>query len=403
MTTSDEEGRNPFAAATEQSMSRRRLLKIGGLGALAAVGGGALLAACGDDDDDTAGSATTAAGGTATTAAGATGGAALSKVKAHWVYIGPPDDNGWTQTHDLGRQAAVKALGDKVETEFTPNIAFGAETTQLFQKLVNDGNNIIFANTEYADLLSEVAKKSPDVKFVECNGHVYTANEFGYYMAHESTAYLMGVAAGALAPSGKIGYIGAFPTATTYNDVNGLLLGARSVNPAATVQTVLVSTFFDPQKATAAANALLDAGVEFLFGVMDEPAFLQEAEKRGVWTGYWNLDYRQAAPTKYVNNYDLSAWGPFYTEQLQAVLDGTWKAPTEVTLLPCPLGQWGPNVPQDVQDKVAAAKAKLDGGQPVYQGPLKDNKGNEKLAAGKSLDSQGAYAIDWAVDGVSGF
>jgi simple sugar transport system substrate-binding protein len=402
MTTSDER-RDQNALAFEQSMTRRRLLKLGGIGTLAALGGGALLAACGDDDDDSAGSATTAGGGTATTAAGATGGgAALSKVKAHFVYIGPPDDNGWTQTHDLGRQAAQAALGDKVETAFTPNVGFGAETTQLFQKLVDDGNNIIFANTEYTNLLSDVAEKSPDVKFVECNGHVFTANEFGYYMAHEKPAYLMGVAAGLLAKSGKIGYIGAFPTATTFNDVNGMLLGARSVNPSATVNAVLVSTFFDPQKATQAANALLDSGVEFLFGVMDEPAFLQVAESKGVWTGYWNLDYRQAAPTKYVNNYDLSAWGPFYTEQLQAVLDGSWTAPKEVTLLDCPLGNWGPQVPKDVQDKVAEAKAKLDGGQAVYQGPLKDTKGTERLKAGESLDSLGAYAIDWAVEGVTG-
>ena len=394
MTTADE-GRDPIASAVEQSMTRRRLLKLGGIGTLAALGGGALLAACGDDDDDSAGSATTAAGGGG-------GGAKVDKVKAHWVYIGPPDDNGWTQTHDLGRQAAQAALGDKAETAFTPNVGFGAETTQLFQKLVDDGNNIIFANTEYTNLLSDVAVKSPNVKFVECNGHVFTANEFGYYMAHEKPAYLMGVAAGLLAKSGKIGYIGAFPTATTFNDVNGLLLGARSVNPAATVNTVLVSTFFDPQKATQAANALLDSGVEFLFGVMDEPAFLQVAESKGVWTGYWNLDYRQAAPTKYVNNYDLSAWGPFYTSQLQAVLDGTWTAPKEVTLLDCPLGSWGPQVPKDVQDKVAEAKTKLDGGQAVYQGPLKDTKGTERLKAGESLDSLGAYAIDWAVEGVTG-
>jgi len=402
MTTSEDEGRDALAEAASQSMSRRRLLRIGGMGALAAIGGPALLAACGDDDDDAASSATTAAGA-ATTAAGATGGGTpKAKVKAHFVYIGPPDDNGWTQTHDLGRQAAQKALGDKVETAFTPNIGFGAETTQLFQKLVDDGNDIIFANTEYTNLMSDVAVKSPNVKFVECNGHVYTANEFGYYMAHEKPAYLMGVAAGMLAKSGKIGYIGAFPTASTYNDVNGLLLGARTVNPAATVQSVLVSTFFDPQKATQAANALIDAGVEFLFGVMDEPAFLQVAESKGVWTGYWNLDYRQAAPTKYVNNYDLSAWGPFYTQQLQAVLDGTWKASPDIVLLDCPLGSWGPQVPKEVQDAVAAAKAKLDAGQSVYQGPLKDTKGNEKLAAGKSLDSKAAYSVDFAVEGVTG-
>jgi basic membrane lipoprotein Med (substrate-binding protein (PBP1-ABC) superfamily) len=406
--TMRDDGRNPFDAAAAHPLSRRRLLKIGGLGTLAAIGGGALLSACGDDDDDSGGSGSgTTAGGAATTAAGATGGsgggAALDKVKAHWVYIGPPDDNGWTQTHDEGRLAAAAALGDRVETAFTPNIGFGAETTQLFRKLVDDGNHIIFANTEYTNLMSDVAAEAPDVKFVECNGHIFTENLFGYYMSHEIPAYLLGVAAGHLAPTGKIGYIGAFPTASTYNDVNGLLLGARSVNPAATVQTVLVSTFFDPQKATQAANALLDSGVEFLFGVMDEPAFLQVAESRGVWTGYWNLDFRQAAPTKYVNNYDLSAWAPFYTEQLQAMLDGTWKAPSEVVLLDCPLGEWGPEVPQDVQDAVAEAQAKVEADGGIYVGPLKDNKGVEKLPAGQTIDSLGAYSIDWAVEGVSGF
>jgi basic membrane lipoprotein Med (substrate-binding protein (PBP1-ABC) superfamily) len=402
--TRPEDHPKPLVRAADQPMTRRRLLKIGGIGTLAALGGGVLLGACGDDDDDDGGTTgTTAAGATGTTAAGATGGgAALDKVKAHWVYIGPPEDNGWTQTHDQARLAVQEALGDRVETDFTPNVLFGAETAQLFQQLVDDGNHIIFANTEYANLLSDVAANAPDVKFLECDGHVYTENLFPYYVAHEIPAYLLGVAAGLLAPSGRIGYIGAFPTATAYNDVNGLLLGARSVNPDATVQTVLVSTFFDPQKATQAANALLDGGVEFLFGVMDEPAMLQVAESRGVWTGYWNLDYREAAPTKYVNNYDLSAWEGFYTEQVQAVLDGTWTAASEVVLLDCPLGAWGDEVPQDVQDAVAEAKARLDGGEAVYTGPLRDNKGTERLADGESLSGVDVYAIDFAVEGVEG-
>ena len=165
------------------------------------------------------------------------------------------------------------------------------------------------------------------------------------------------------------------PTATTYNDVNGLLLGARSVNPEATVETVLVSTFFDPQLAAQAANALLDNGVEFLFGVMDEPTFLQIAEEAGVWTGYWNLDFREAAPTKYTSNFDLSAFGPFYTQQCQAVLDGTWAAPSEVVLLDTPLGAWGPEVPQDVQDTVADAAASIAAGElDVYEGPARRHR-----------------------------
>lgn len=385
-------------------VSRRQALRMGAFGLGGIAFGGSLLAACGDDDGDTDTGSAGDNGSTVTTAAAdAPEPVGKDKIKAHWVYIGPPDDNGWTQEHDRGRLAAQEALGDRLETAFTPNIGFDASTTQLFSQLVDDGNDIIFANTEYAGLLSDVAADSLDTKFVEINGHVYTENLFPFYLAHEITAYLLGVAAGHLADNGRIGYIGAFPTATAYNDVNGLLLGARTVNPDAVVETVLVNTFFDPQKAAPAATALLDSGVSFLFGVMDEPTFLQLSEEAGVWTGYWNLDFRTAAPTKYVSNYDLSEFGPFYTDQCQKVLDGTWKASPEVVLLDAPLGAWGPNVPADVQDDVAYAAGRIASGElNVYEGPLVDNNGTERLAAGESLDSLGAYAVDFAVEGVTG-
>ena len=60
-------------------------------------------------------------------------------------------------------------------------------------------------------------------------------NLYSYYVKHTQPTYALGVAA-ALLNEGKdvkIGYIGAFPTATAYNDVNGLLLGARTINPTA--------------------------------------------------------------------------------------------------------------------------------------------------------------------------
>ena len=372
---------------------RRRFLQIGALGIVGVAGSSSFLAACGSDSgSDSSTTPTTSPTNTE----------AIEAIKVHFVYVGPPDDNGWTQAHDIARLAAEKALGGAVETSFTPNIGFDASTTQLFEQLVADGYKMIVANTEYATLMTGVADANPEVAFVECNGHHYTSNCHGYYLAHETTAYLMGVAAAKLGAS-KIGYIGAFETATFFNDVNGLLLGARSVNPKATVQYVNVQTFFDPPKAAVAADALLSNGIDFLYGVMDEPTFLQKAEEAGVWTGYWNLDFRSAAPTKYVNNFDLAAFEGFYTEQMKSMVDGTWKASPEAILLDCPLGEWGDKVPQDVKDAVAAAAAKLASGEvSVYQGPLNDNKGNEVLAAGKTLDSKAAYSVPFAVEGVSG-
>jgi basic membrane protein A len=175
------------------------------------------------------------------------------------------------------------------------------------------------------------------------------------------------------------------------------------VNPDATVDTVIANTFFDPQVAAQAANALLDNGVEFLFGIMDEPTFLQIAEDAGVWSGYWNLDQRAAAPTRYLNNYDLSEFGNFYERQCQAVLDGTWSTRASVDMLDSPLGDWGPEVPQDVQDAVADVASQIaDGDLNVYEGPVVDSSGTERVAAGSSLDSVEAYNIDYAVEGVSG-
>ena len=215
---------------------RRRFLQIGALGIVGVAGSSSFLAACGSDSgSDSSTTPTTSPTNTE----------AIEAIKVHFVYVGPPDDNGWTQAHDIARLAAEKALGGAVETSFTPNIGFDASTTQLFEQLVADGYKMIVANTEYATLMTGVADANPEVAFVECNGHHYTSNCHGYYLAHETTAYLMGVAAAKLGAS-KIGYIGAFETATFFNDVNGLLLGARSVNPKATVQYVNVQTFFDP-------------------------------------------------------------------------------------------------------------------------------------------------------------
>jgi basic membrane lipoprotein Med (substrate-binding protein (PBP1-ABC) superfamily) len=35
-------------------------------------------------------------------------------IKAAWIYVGPHNDNGWSQAHDEGRLYVQKMLGSKV-------------------------------------------------------------------------------------------------------------------------------------------------------------------------------------------------------------------------------------------------------------------------------------------------
>jgi basic membrane protein A and related proteins len=405
------------------NVSRRDLLHLGAVAAAGVLVGGNVVAACGgDDDDDTAGGTTPGTGGTtpgttAGTPAGTTSGtapgssaatpgsgAALDVLRLGFAYIGPINDNGWTQEHHRGRQYVFDTLGDKVTGKYVENVLFDpAQTTPIFEDLAAN-HDFVIANTEYATLLSDVAEKYPDVHFLECDGHTYLDNLYSYYVRHVQPTYALGVAAALLnqgSPT-KIGYIGAFATATAYNDVNGLVLGARTIDPEATVQAVMISSFFDPPKATSAANALLAEDINFLFAVMDEPSFLQVANDAGVWAAAWNTDVREFGPEVYVNTLQLD-FGPYYLEQAEAALAGTWTAKPQPDLLPLDLGDWGDQVPDDVRSAVDELRPQLlDESLNPYTGPIVDNQGTERLAEGETLDAQQAYLVDWAAEGVSG-
>ncbi|MFX9600792.1 BMP family ABC transporter substrate-binding protein, partial [Acinetobacter baumannii] len=52
---------------------------------------------------------------------------AADKLKVGFIYLGPVGDLGWTYQHDLGRQALVKELGDKIETTYLENVPEGPD------------------------------------------------------------------------------------------------------------------------------------------------------------------------------------------------------------------------------------------------------------------------------------
>ena len=95
----------PLRSVWEAQITRRSLLKSAGVG-VGLVAGGSLLAACGGDEDG---------GATAPTGA-------LDHLNVGFAYIGPITDNGWTFTHNQGREAVDAALGDRVTTSIVENV-----------------------------------------------------------------------------------------------------------------------------------------------------------------------------------------------------------------------------------------------------------------------------------------
>ena len=91
---------------------------------------------------------------------------AADKLKVGFIYLGPVGDLGWTYQHEVGRQALVKELGDKIETTYLENVREGPDAERSIEQLVRAGNKLIFTTSfGYMDPTLKVAKKYPERAF----------------------------------------------------------------------------------------------------------------------------------------------------------------------------------------------------------------------------------------------
>jgi basic membrane lipoprotein Med (substrate-binding protein (PBP1-ABC) superfamily) len=322
-----------------------------------------------------------------------------------FAYNGAISDAGWTWTHDQARKAVEEHFGGLVKTEYVESVPFTAEGSRVFEQFVADGAKMIIACSFWGDQLDNVSKKYPDVAFMTMS-RAPLENQQSYYFQHWMPTYLIGVAAGMMTKTNKLGYIGAFNTPTIKASADAFEMGAKSVNPDAVTQVVLTNSWFDPPNEKKATEALIDSGVDFVFGNMNDPTPIQVAEERGVWVAAYNTDMRKFGPNSYVSSVTLD-WTDFYIRQIQKLLDGTWEGGS-IEMLPLGGGtdidRWGDKVPQEVRDKVDSIRTEmLNGSFNPYVGPIKDNTGKVQVEDGVVLDPKDIYiGWNWVTDGVNG-
>jgi basic membrane lipoprotein Med (substrate-binding protein (PBP1-ABC) superfamily) len=317
-------------------------------------------------------------------------------------YVGPVSDEGWTWAHDQGRQAVQEAF-PKARLIVVENIPYSADASRTFRQFIAEGANMIITNSNYGDFMYDVASNAPEVAFLHCDDRRVLDNIGVFYPSHWYSSYVAGVAGGAMSKSGKLGYIASFPVPTSFTGSNAFLMGARSVIPDATMQVIVINSWFDPQASTQAARALIDNGADVLFGIMDEPGYLQVAEQRGAKAVMLNTDSRQHGPNTYVSSV-LFDFRKFYVDQVRARLEGSW-APGQFLL---PFGDgtdrdaWGQTVPAEAASRADAEREKILGGWSPFVGEIRNNQGEVKVAAGHQMTEDEIYNWNWSIEGVSG-
>lgn len=326
-------------------------------------------------------------------------------IKAAFVLIGTPDDNGWNFGHDTGRKKMLEKFGDKVQTTVVTNVAEGPDSERVFRELAQQGHDIIYATSfGFGDYVTKVAKQFPQTKFEWATGNATLPNLSIYNAKFHEGRAVIGTVAGLMTKTNIGAYIGSFPVPEVRMGINAFAIAARKVNPAFKLKVVYVDSWFDPAKEADAARALIDQGVDVITQHTDGPAALQVAEERGIVGGFGQgADMSKFAPHAHLTAI-IDNWGPHYIASIGAVLDGTWKESSVwdgIASGEVEIGPYNKKVPADVIAKATAVKdAIADGSLHPFAGPIKDNAGAERVKAGDIINDQQFWGVDWYAEGV---
>ncbi len=200
-------------------------------------------------------------------------------VKAGFIYIGPAGDFGWTYAHDQGR-LYVEEKFPWLETVIVESVPEG-DAVRFIDRLVQEQKcDIVFTTSfGYMDDSVAAAEKYPEVQFYHCSGYKRAAN-LGTYMGDMyQIYYLNGLIAGAVSESNKIGYVAAFPIPELFRHMNAFALGIKEVNPEATVSVKWIYSWYGPDQAREAAEALVAEGCDVLAFTEDTPAVIEVAQE----------------------------------------------------------------------------------------------------------------------------
>jgi simple sugar transport system substrate-binding protein len=331
---------------------------------------------------------------------------AADPLKVAFVYVGPVGDAGWTYAHEQGRLAMEKALAGKVVTTYVENVPEGADAERVIRKLAADGNKLVFTTSfGFMNPTEKVAKAFPNVVFEHATGFKLAKNMGVYETRQYEGTYLQGVIAAKMSKTGTIGFVGSFPVPEVIRNINAYTLGAQSVNPAIKTKVVWINSWYDPAKERQAAETLIAQGADVLTQNTDSPATLQVAQEKGKYAFGWDSDMAKFAPKAHLTA-TTNSWGDFYTRTAQAVLAGTWKSGEvhgglmEGMVKMSPLNAV---IPADTAKLFETKKAALIGGKlKPFQGPLKDQSGAVKIAAGSEMSLADLKGMNWYVQGVEG-
>jgi basic membrane protein A len=260
----------------------------------------------------------------------------------------------WDKNAYDGLQLIQNQLG--AQTAYTENVQV-PDIENTLRNYANKGYQLIFGNGfEYGDPTIAIAKNLPNTDFVVITGNVEASNVQSVDFAQHELGYVIGVLAGLMTKSNKIGVVAgqAYPSVIRYTE--GIKLGAKAANPDAQVTVVFINSWTDAQKGQEAARAMVENGSDILIHKADAvgQAVIKVAQEAQIYAIGDGPGQEELAPDTVLTS-GLSSTPELMLYVAKSVQDGSFKGGQTTPGFAAgvlSLAPFNEAVPSDVQTKV---------------------------------------------------
>jgi basic membrane lipoprotein Med (substrate-binding protein (PBP1-ABC) superfamily) len=301
----------------------------------------------------------------------------------------------------LGRLHLDEVYGDRIQTKTYYHAEYQFSPLDILEHVIAEGNEIIFTTIPYLSAASlKAAVAHPEVKILNCSTNSTYSSIRTYYCRMYETKFLLGLLAGSLSQTGRIGYIADYPIYSTLSNINGFALGAKMANPRARVQLTWSSL-----KGDLAPEERLDSDIRI---ISDKDFIVPEHPDRrfGLYARVDGELYNIATT--------VCNWGRFYEQIIEGIRKDTWKTDTNANKNRAINYWWGMSA--GVTELICSAKLPREtrrladffsrmivtGQFFPFDTELVDNEGAVRHHAGEHLRHTQIAKMDWLLDNVDG-
>ena len=236
-----------------------------------------------------------------------------SELKVVFLHEHNAENSAWVRAHDKGIEALQQAFPDRVFITRKENIEPEVDAEQVLEDVAHDNADVVFTSSARMHTAClKVAAQRPKTRILNCSLNAPHPLVRTYYPRMYEVTYLLGMLAGVLTKTDRVGYVAANPVYGIPAAVNAYAQGLKTVRP--------------------------DAKVVLRWACLPDPAHPLDFSDRPDVEIFYARDNREPEGTH--RDYGLVRrmpdgslqplglpvwrWDTFYIEIIRSIFDGAW-------------------------------------------------------------------------------